>query len=47
MVIVALTVWGQEEERRRSAAAGFDHHMVKPAEVDALERLLASLTGCR
>ena len=47
MVIVALTGWGQEEEGRRSAAALFEHHMVKPAEVDALERLLASLTGCR
>ena len=41
MVIVALTGWGQDEDRRRSAAAGFDHHMVKPVEVDALERLLA------
>jgi CheY-like chemotaxis protein/anti-sigma regulatory factor (Ser/Thr protein kinase) len=42
MVIVALTGWGQEEDRRRSAAAGFDHHMVKPVEVGALEKLLAT-----
>ena len=35
MVIVALTGWGQEEDRRRSADAGFDHHMVKPVEADA------------
>ncbi len=41
MVIVALTGWGQEEDRRRSAAAGFDHHMVKPVEVDALAKLLS------
>ena len=41
MVIVALTGWGQEEDRRRSADAGFDHHMVKPVEVDALAKLLA------
>ena len=42
MVIVALTGWGQDEDRRRSAEAGFDHHMVKPVEVDALEKVLAT-----
>jgi PAS domain S-box-containing protein len=42
MVIVALTGWGQEEDRRRSAEAGFNHHMVKPVEVDALEKVLAT-----
>jgi signal transduction histidine kinase/PAS domain-containing protein len=42
--IVALTGWGQEEDRRRARAAGFDQHLVKPAELDALEALLASLT---
>ena len=40
IVIVALTGWGQEEDRRRSQEAGFDHHLVKPVEVDALEKLL-------
>lgn len=30
MTIVALTGWGQDEDRRRSALAGFDHHVVKP-----------------
>src|SRR6202035_1696475 len=29
-VLVALTGWGQEEDRRRSQEAGFDHHLVKP-----------------
>jgi PAS domain S-box-containing protein len=43
VVIVALTGWGQDEDRRRSAEAGFDHHLVKPAELDALQELLASL----
>ncbi|MBA4329180.1 MAG: hypothetical protein C0428_13205 [Polaromonas sp.] len=43
VVIVALTGWGQDEDRRRSADAGFDHHLVKPAELDALQDLLASL----
>jgi PAS domain S-box-containing protein len=41
LVLVALTGWGQEEDRRRSKEAGFDHHLVKPAEADELNRLLA------
>ena len=40
-VLVAVTGWGQEEDRRRSAAAGFDHHLVKPVEPDALAAVLA------
>ena len=32
MVLVALTGWGQEEDRRRSEEAGFNHHMVKPVD---------------
>jgi PAS domain S-box-containing protein len=39
-VIVALTGWGQEEDRRRSQEAGFNHHLVKPVEMAALEKLL-------
>jgi PAS domain S-box-containing protein len=42
-VIVALTGWGQEEDRRRSAGAGFDGHLVKPVEHAALARMLAGL----
>jgi PAS domain S-box-containing protein len=42
-VLVALTGWGQEEDRRRSAEAGFDCHLVKPVEPDALGTLLADL----
>jgi PAS domain S-box-containing protein len=34
--IVALTGWGQEEDRRRSREAGFDHHLVKPVDVQGL-----------
>ena len=41
VMIVAVTGWGQEEDRRRSREAGFDHHMVKPLRAAALERLLA------
>jgi CheY-like chemotaxis protein len=43
VVLVALTGWGQEEDRRKSGEAGFDSHMVKPIEPAALEKLLASL----
>jgi PAS domain S-box-containing protein len=42
ITIVALTGWGQEEDRNRSKEAGFDVHMVKPVDFDALLQLLAS-----
>lgn len=41
--LVALTGWGQEEDRRRSAEAGFDHHVVKPPEPTELAALLEEL----
>lgn len=41
--IVALTGWGQDDDRRRAQEAGFDHHLVKPAEISDLQRLLCSL----
>jgi CheY-like chemotaxis protein len=41
--VVALTGWGQDEDRRRSHEAGFDHHIVKPVEPSALQRLLDEL----
>ncbi len=40
--LVALTGWGQDEDRRRSREAGFDRHIVKPVNPDVLEPLLAS-----
>ncbi|MDO9405713.1 MAG: PAS domain-containing protein [Polaromonas sp.] len=43
VVLVALTGWGQDDDRRRAEEAGFDHHMVKPADIDLLEKLLASI----
>jgi CheY-like chemotaxis protein len=46
MTLIALTGWGQEEDRRRSQMAGFDYHLIKPADVGALESLLMSLE-CR
>jgi PAS domain S-box-containing protein len=46
--IVALTGWGQEDDKRRSQEAGFDRHLVKPIEPAALDKLLAELNaaGC-
>ena len=41
MILVALTGWGQDEDRRRSQEAGFNFHVVKPLELSALESLLA------
>ncbi len=43
VVLVALTGWGQDEDRRRSQEAGFDEHLVKPVEPADLEKLLAGL----
>ena len=47
VLLVALTGWGQQEDRRRSAESGFDHHLVKPPEPDALERLIRTARGHR
>jgi CheY-like chemotaxis protein len=42
MMLVALTGWGQEEDRRRSHDAGFDAHLVKPVDHSQLLKLLAT-----
>ena len=43
MVLVALTGWGQEADRRRSREAGFDSHWVKPLDVDRFARYIGHL----
>jgi CheY-like chemotaxis protein len=40
VTVIALTGWGQSEDRARSHAAGFDRHLVKPVDIDTLEALL-------
>jgi two-component system CheB/CheR fusion protein len=40
-LLVAVSGYGQETDRRRAAAAGFDHHLVKPVRLDELSRILA------
>src|SRR6185295_17874621 len=41
-LLVAMTGYGQAEDRRRSKAAGFDHHLVKPIEFAQLQQLIAN-----
>ena len=46
LMLVALTGWGQKEDRERSEEAGFDAHLVKPVDFNALRKLLAK-SGAR
>jgi PAS domain S-box-containing protein len=41
IVLIALTGWGQDEDKRRAREAGFDHHLVKPVNPEVLETILA------
>ena len=43
ITVIALTGWGLEADRKRTQSAGFDFHLIKPADVNALETLLVSL----
>jgi len=40
-LLVAITGWGREDDRQRSKEAGFDRHLVKPAEPNAIDAILA------
>ena len=42
LTLVAMTGYGQDEDRRRAKEAGFDHHLVKPVDPDVLQELLAN-----
>ncbi|WP_052376428.1 hybrid sensor histidine kinase/response regulator [Chondromyces apiculatus] len=41
--LAALTGWGQAEDRRRSRASGFDYHLVKPTDPNAVEKIIAEI----
>jgi signal transduction histidine kinase len=47
MILIAVTGWGQDEDRRKSEEAGFDQHMVKPVDPQALMKLLAGLQAAK
>jgi PAS domain S-box-containing protein len=44
IVLVAITGYGQEADRQRSKKAGFDHHLVKPADFDKVQQILATVS---
>jgi signal transduction histidine kinase/CheY-like chemotaxis protein len=46
-VLVALTGWGQADDRRRAADAGFDHHLIKPVDYEVLMKLVAGVPAAR
>jgi CheY-like chemotaxis protein len=41
--LIALTGWGQEEDRQRTRAEGFDHHLIKPVDINLLHALLTTV----
>ena len=43
IALIALTGWGQDEDKRRAREAGFDHHLTKPVDPAGLESLLARI----
>jgi CheY-like chemotaxis protein len=44
-VLVAQTGWGQDQDRERTKASGFDHHLVKPVEIGSLREILDGPAG--
>ncbi len=42
VLLVAITGWGQEDDRRKAREAGFDHHFTKPADFDVLIQLIGT-----
>jgi CheY-like chemotaxis protein len=46
VILAALTGWGQAEDRRRTAQAGFNYHLVKPPDPKELEEVFAELKRC-
>lgn len=45
ITLVAVSGWGQAEDRRRTLEAGFDHHLIKPARIADIQRLLTASVG--
>jgi signal transduction histidine kinase/ActR/RegA family two-component response regulator len=45
--LIALTGWGQSEDKARALAAGFDHHLTKPVDPGEVERLLQTVADAR
>jgi len=45
--LVAVTGWGEPEDKERAGAAGFNHHLTKPVDLDELEKLLGDFAARR
>jgi CheY-like chemotaxis protein len=45
IILIALTGWGQQQDRRRTKEAGFDVHLTKPVNYQAIAKLLNDLSG--
>jgi CheY-like chemotaxis protein len=45
VLMVAVTGWGQPEDKERASAAGFDHHLTKPVDVEQMEKLLGDFAS--
>jgi len=45
MTLIALTGWGKSEDRDRALSSGFDHHLTKPIDLEAVHELLGRLAG--
>jgi CheY-like chemotaxis protein len=43
MTLIAITGWGQEDNKKAAQAAGFDHHLTKPMDSAVLDAILASV----
>jgi CheY-like chemotaxis protein len=43
--LIAITGWGQEDDKARALAAGFDYHLTKPVDVDRLTELIERGAG--
>jgi two-component system CheB/CheR fusion protein len=44
-LLIALTGYGRDEDKKRASDAGFDHHLTKPVDFDAIDRLLANASA--
>jgi len=42
-LLIAVTGWGQDDDKRKAQAVGFDHHLTKPVDPGELDRLLGAL----
>jgi CheY-like chemotaxis protein len=47
VILIAVTGWGQDEDKRKAQIAGFDHHLTKPVDPEEIDRLLGAALASR